>query len=148
MTNSELEQRAYRLITAKIKHGQPVEMHWAVKELIDSYGPITGEGAEMAALCQNEHTYRVVKKVVDRYMEVSAKEGDEQLMLKGYEHVREAYTVHRGGAPILTPVDLMSAEEVRARIKELRKIARGADAHADELEVYLAKREGRLPTAI
>jgi hypothetical protein len=139
MTAHDLEQKAQQLITAKIKDGQIVQMHWAVQELILQQGPISGDGVEFFLFCAREHVYRVVKKIVDRY-ECAESEDGRQIVLAGFEYLQAAYTVKRGGEIQLVPVHLISDDELLMRACEFKKQIIGLNAHAMEIERYVANR--------
>lgn len=140
MTPKELEQIAHRLIANKIANDEIVQMHWAVSEVINSQGGITGDGVPFYTLCAREHVYRVVKKVVDKY-DKREEEDEVQLTLSGFQCLQKAYTVERDEERQLVPLHLLTKEELLARAKEFRRQAHGLITHALEIEQYVADRD-------
>jgi hypothetical protein len=139
MNNTELERIAHDLITAKVARGEEVHMEWAVQELISGQPAISGDDTGFYHLCAREHTYRVVKKVVERF----ASETDEnprQMKMDGFDHLQAAYTVERKGERVLVPIANISAAELLARADEFDKLAEGLRAHAREIRKYVANR--------
>lgn len=146
MSPKELDQIAHRIISSKIQRGEIVQMHWAVTELINEQGLISGDGVPFYDLCAREHVYRVVKRTVDKYDKPDSDAGV-QMTLDGYECLQQAYTVERGGERQLVPVHLVSYEELMARAKEFRKQAAGLVRHAEELEQFASDRGDNLCAA-
>lgn len=139
MNPKQLEQIAHCLISEKIAAGEVVQMHWAVTELINSQGGISGDGTPFYSLCAREHVYRTVKAAVDKYEDT---EGDDavQMTLDGFQCLQEAYTVKRHGERQLVPVYMLTDEELLGRAKEFRKQAKGLLNHAQEIEQYVSDR--------
>jgi hypothetical protein len=54
----------------------------------------------------------------------------------GFALVQQAYLIERRGQQRIVPLGQMSLAEGIAKIKELQAMARGAEAHADELMRY------------
>jgi hypothetical protein len=142
MNITDLEESARRLIADKINRAEEVQMPWAVQELIQAAGEITGEGVEFYKLCAREYIYRVVKKVVDKYDQSSAeREDNDQMRLEGFDHLQVAYTVERDGERTLVPIHLISDAELLARSNEYEKQAIGLQTHAQELRSYVLSRK-------
>lgn len=142
MTPTELERIAFELIGAKART-EPVSVPWAVQELINSRGEIVGDGTDFFLLCAREHCNRVVKKVVELF-NMQTEEHDEraeQMTLDGFEHLRIAYSVERDGERTLVPINQCTAAELLHRAAEFRRQSKGLEAHAREIERYVASRD-------
>jgi hypothetical protein len=148
LSPKELEQTAHEIITGKIERGEAVQMHWAVTEFLNTQPEITGPGAPFYRLCARDYAYRLVKKAVDKYDE-SARPGDAQMTLEGYEYLQEAYTVERDGERQLVPIHSATAAEMLQRATEYEKMGAGCYGHAREIRHYVADRdEGGLSEAL
>ena len=143
MSPKDINELAHDLIANQLQAGEIVEMRWAVQELINSQGDISGDGVEFYALCAREHIYRVVKRAVDKYENSNSKDHD-QLTLEGYECLQKAYTVERDNERKLVPVHLISDEELLARAAEFRRQVDGLKKHAEEIEKYIARRASKI----
>ena len=141
MNKGEIEQVAHQLIADKIGAGEIVQMQWAVHEVVSSMGEIQGEGVEFYAFCARDCVYGIVKKCVERYEKPDA---PDQLLLEGFEHIREAYTVERGGKRELVPIDLVTDEEILARADQYEMQSKALIAHAKELRQFVEDRARRL----
>ena len=137
MTKKELGQLAQELITTRLGKGEVVSMDWAVQELINGRGEISGTGVPFYELCAREYVYEVVKREVGRYDEP---EPQEQLIFEGYIHLRVAYSVLRNDERVLVPVTDLSDAELKSRAEEYRVQADGLREHAKEIDKYVASR--------
>lgn len=141
MNKGEIEQVAHQLIADKIGAGEIVQMQWAVHEVVSSMGKIQGEGVEFYAFCANDCVYGIVKKCVERYDKPDA---PDQLLLEGFDHMREAYTVKRKGKIDLVPVDQIADHEILARADQYERQSKGLIAHAEELRRFVKDRASKL----
>lgn len=143
MNTKELEQEASKLIADRIQNNQTVQMTWAVQELINKQGIITGEGVPFYDLCAREFVYKLIKKAVNRYETGAAGDSDSpQMTLEGYDYLQEAYTVVRDEERQLVPVGDLTDEELLERASDFRKQSLTLIAHADDIDSYVAKRKG------
>jgi len=147
MNNKELEQVAHELISGKINRKEEVQMPWAVQEIINGAGAISGDGVPFYTLCANQHVWRVVKRVVDKYDQGQPDEDSNQLLLEGFEYLHAAYTILRESERVLVPVELISNQELLARADEYDSQADGLRAHAQEIRRYVAQRDSE-PSAL
>ena len=146
MNNSELENIARAIVSNAIGAGQEVQMPWAVHELIQSQGTIEGGGVPFYRLCAQEHAYRVIKKVVDKY-ENKLAEDDKQMDLEGFDCLQKAYTFDRDGERVLVPIDLISSVELLQRAEEYDRQSVTMARHAEQLRLFVAKRQERMAVA-
>lgn len=140
MTKKDLNQLAQELITTRLSKGEIVSMDWAVQELIDGRGEISGKGVPFYQLCAQEYVYEVVKREVGKYDQTDTEAVGQQMIFEGYDHLRVAYTVMRDEERLLVPIGDLSDDELHGRAAEFRAQALGLDAHAKEIEKYLASR--------
>lgn len=148
MNNQELETMARDLIAKKLAHGDEVQMTWAVKELIDGAGEISGDGVNFYSFCTREHIYRIVKKAVEKYEQAGDENDDEkQMKMVGFEYLQVAYTVLRNDQRVLVPIDCIADLQLLARATEYDAQAEGYKAHAREIRRYVAQRVNPSKTA-
>ena len=137
MNHKEIESIACEIVTAKIKGGEIVKMEWAVKELIQCMGEITGDGADFHIIAADYYAWRIVKSTVNKIdAATSAANQSSQMDLSGFDKIQEAYTVKRNGSISLVPVELMTPEEREERASLFEKFAKGLISHARELRRY------------
>lgn len=140
----ELIRQTHQLIGDKLHAIEPVQMDWAVQELILQQGTITGDGVPFYEWCAHETVYDVVKNAVHKYEMKRGPDEDNQLWLTGFEYLLQAYTIERNGGRWLVPIDLLSDEEIDARADELDRQTLGTAKHARELRQYkLERRKNR-----
>ena len=140
MNPKELEQIAHDVIAKKIDANEEVRMPWAVNEIIQCQGGISGNGVPFFSLCAREHVYRTVKKVVGKY-EDAKKSDDEQLTLAGWNWLKPAYTFPRESEIRLLPIAFCTRDELLERAKQFESQGRGLFGHAGELRKYVKRRE-------
>lgn len=96
------------------------------------------------ALCAREHTYRAVKRAVDKYESNEERETDDQLTLQGFEHLQRAYTMDRDGERVLVPIELIPSYELLQRAVEYEAQAVAMTAHAKELRDFVSRRNEKM----
>lgn len=136
----DLEQLAHQIVTDKIASGELVRMHWAIQELIDTQGSISGEGAEFYWLCAQDYSRRLIKRAVESYEQASGEEVSDQMLLEGYDCLMKAYSVRRDDDIILVPTGLCTDQELLTRATVYRKQSSKLIQHAKELEEFVARR--------
>ena len=143
MNTKELEKEASKMIADRIQNNQPVQMTWAVNELIQKQGIIKGDGVPFYELCAREYIYNVIKKAVSKYESASTNEAESnQTTLVGYDLLQEAYTVERDKERQLIPVNDLTDQELLERADEFEKQSATLIAHAEEIRLFVAKRKG------
>ena len=144
MTNRDIEKLASDIITKKLDAKEEVHMEWIVQELLNSQGEILGDGVPFYLFCAREHTYRAVKRSVDKYESEIERDSEDQLTLKGFEHLQRAYTMDREGERVLVPIDLIPSYELLQRAVEYEAQAVAMTAHAKELRDFVALRSEKM----
>ncbi len=140
MTPRDIEKRAHNLIAKKIAEGEEVQLDWAAQELAYSWGEVNGPAKYFAYHCMRMESLRVVKKVVRRY-EDRAEPEEKQLSLKGFKHLRVAYTVERNKERVIVPIESLTDEEIQGKEEVYLMLSQGCKEHAIELSEYRRLRE-------
>lgn len=137
----ELLDEIREAIEAREAAHLPVQKSWLVHQIVSAHdAAISGDTAwhRNCAFDAVSAGCRAVlrEEVADEDLRAA---GEEQLVLPGYTYVRHRYsnkcvngTTEQG---IVQLVD-MTYKQVRAKIAELRHMAQGNTAHANELEHY------------
>lgn len=126
------------LIEEKIASGVSVRADWVARGIIQKKDQIEGEDAPFYQVCAYRDVKRIAKRVIGKF-EVT-EETPEQLVLPGFVHLCKAYPMDRDGAVELVPVALCTDQELLARARQLREMARGCRAHAAEIQDYVTAR--------
>jgi len=61
--------------------------------------------------------------------------------IPGFKRIQVAYTIKRGKRQMIVPIELLTDEEVEAKVAELRRMAANCDLHADEMDRYFQERK-------
>lgn len=121
----------------------------ALVEMIQSdHEDIKGEDADFALCC----VYDTVSDRVEVYfrnVKVNESESsDGQMLLPGFKHLQKRYNIQRDSESVLVRIQDMTDAEIGRKESELRMMAIGLMAHADELHRFLDERaQGVLPIA-
>jgi len=138
MKTKQLKLLAHDFIQTRLMIPQIVIMDEVVDHVIAQQGEIKGPGAVFHRFCAREVVYELSKSVLDKY--TPREELGEHLYLQGFSEFMSGYTVRRNGARCCVPSQLMTANELRARIQEYKAIASTTNRHARELEIFLEMR--------
>ena len=64
----------------------------------------------------------------------------EQLLMPGYQRLQISYPLERDGETAIVPIDQCSNAELKDKAALYRKLGRGCDLHAEEIDRYRASR--------
>lgn len=117
---------------------------WITQAILSDHEGIEGSDREFAVACAVAIVKQRVRAVCNKFagteeLEESGLKLGEQFVLPGFDRVHRMYSVNRG-TPTLVAIELMTDQEIRAKADEIRSIAMGGIAHADELLRYLNER--------
>jgi len=93
-------------------------------------------------LCAYRHVLDQVKQELNRFKITNKNiEPDKQTTLPGFERVQMYYLVTRNNDQLAVHVTKLTEQEIDEKIIELRNMAAGCLAHADELERFKLVRD-------
>lgn len=128
-----------KMVQDTVEAGVVGHVQFFTIQAMNGFGEIYGEGADIYTVCARQTVIKIVKDVVNKY----GTQDSEAPTLKGFEHLRTAYPVHRDGDHLLVPVHLCTDEELLGRAKEFENQIKGLAKHAKELRAYvMARNEG------
>jgi hypothetical protein len=139
IAHKDMEKEVADIIERRIEAGQETVTSWLVTEVINNHADITGEDVEWYRVCAYGHMSGVVRKVISKYRPTEEGIVNNQLVLDGFERLQRAYAVNRDG-PMIVPIDLLTIDEIKEKIRELSAIRRGLSQHIKELQRYLQQR--------
>ena len=125
-----------KMVQDTVESGAVGHVQFFTIQAMSDFGDIEGEGADLYTVCARETVVGIVKSVVKKY---ETHQSDAPT-LKGFEHLRTAYPVHRGGEHLLVPVHLCTDDELEERAAEFITAAKGLRKHAKEIKDYIAAR--------
>jgi hypothetical protein len=102
-----------------------------------------GEDADFVRHCAYCHVRSEVAAVIRARTDTSADNGSEQLVMEGWEHLQQYYTVERDGEWVAEPTPQCTDDELLAKATEIRRHAETLMAHADEIERFVRERNSR-----
>lgn len=135
----QIKAEIRKMVQDTVESGAIGHVQFFTAKIMAERPDIQGEDADFYTICARETIVGMVKRAVDKYAEPTA----ETPILDGFEHLRTAYPVHRGGDHLLVPVNLCTDEELEARAIEFEKAAKGMMKHAKELRAYVQERRDR-----
>lgn len=149
---STLREEIETLLLSRIDNGQITNTAALAEEIMNAHhyrrlrklqDPVLKtEDREFYETCAWNHVKVIIRSVVHDYKVVHS-ETPEQLVLPGFAYVQKAYAIEQEGEARVVPVSLMSKAELIAKSQELRQMATGCLAHADELDRYRVDKFGR-----
>lgn len=101
-------------------------------QAINQFGEIEGEGADFYTICTMETLTKIVKDAVGKYDKPDA----DTPTLEGFEYLKIAYPVHRGGDHVLVPIEQMTDDEIDARCAQFQDAADGYLKHVAEFQTF------------
>jgi len=124
----DIDRLIRELCAEKLQQGERVKQAWLAQELVQRH---TKPSDSDFSLCAAYWTSK--ERVAAHFREEKNRETDDsQTKLPGFEKLQTRYLI-RGE---LVPTEQLTVAEVRTKAKELRAMARGLLAHADELDRY------------
>jgi len=138
MNNLEqVRQMVRKLVNDTAESGAIGHVQFFTAMAMTEFGEIEGDGADLYTICAHETVAQIVKKAVGRY---DAPDSQTPL-LAGFEQLRIAYPVHRGGDHVLVPINQMTDDEIDARCAQWQSAADGYIKHIEEMQTYKRERE-------
>lgn len=142
MRQAELMREVEQVIEDKLANNEPAAMSWIVHEVIRRRDGIVGPDSDFYKLCGYEHVRDTTREVLRRCKEKEgAAEPDQHDLFPGFKHIQRRYTIQRGEEQFVVRLENLDVEEIRGKARELRGMAAGCLAHAQELEDYIGIRE-------
>lgn len=133
-----------KMVQDTVEGGAVGHVQFFTIKAMNDFGEIEGEGADLYTVCARETVVGIVKSVVKKY---ETHQSDAPT-LQGFEHLRTAYTVHRGGEHLLVPVHLCTDEELQDRASEFTSAAKALRKHAKEIMDYIQHRRSEGSNAV
>lgn len=128
-----------KMVQDTVDSGAIGHVQFFTAKIMSDRADIQGQDADFYTICARETIVGMVKSAVAKYEKPEA----ETPILDGFDHLRTAYPVHRGGDHLLVPVHLCSDEELEARASEYEAAAKGMRKHAKEIRAYIQERRDR-----
>lgn len=135
----QIKAEIRKMVQDTVESGAIGHVQFFTAKIMSERDNITGEDADFYTICARETIVGMVKSAVNKYAEPTS----ETPILEGFEHLRTAYPVHRGGDHLLVPVNLCTDEELEARAVEFDAAAKGLRKHAKEIRAYIRERKNR-----
>jgi len=139
----QIKDEIRKMVQDTVDSGVIGHVQFFTAKIMTDRADIKGQDADFYTICARETIVEMVKSAVKKYEKLEA----ETPILDGFEHLRTAYPVHRGGDHLLVPVHLCTDEELEARAAEYEVAARGMRKHAKEIRAYIQERKTQAATA-
>lgn len=137
---SSLMTEIEEVIRGALDAGQIVEAAWVTQSVMLTHVEIEGPDADWYLAIARQHVRDSVNKVISRYRPKETDGDDPQLVLTGFDRLQKAYMVKRGDKNVIVPVEQCTDRELRDRANDYRRMARGCEDHAHELNRYVEDR--------
>lgn len=128
-----------KFISDKIAAGETVVVEWLTQEVVSAKAAIEGDDLPFYRVCAYAHVKDIVKRCVGKYD--ARPETNRQIVLPGFDHLQEAYTVRRNDEIVLVPISQLSDSELLDRAAEYDDMAKGCHKHALEIRGFVRARE-------
>jgi hypothetical protein len=123
------------LVANKIDANQLVNMEWTVTDVLNQFSDIEGNDVDFYLITARHYVNEQVKNCIKKY-EPNDVEAGGQIVLEGFEYLQKAYPIVRGETRVLVPIQQMTYEELCAKAQEKYTMAKGSNAHGDEIMHY------------
>lgn len=138
MDEQSIRSEMHKIAQERIDAGEVTSLDHIVITVLDTRNNIEGDDAEFYRVHTFDALKRIAKSVVRKYAPTDTTA--DELLLPGFKHLCQAYSMMRDGDAAIVPVDLCSDEELIARAVQLDDMAKGCVAHASEIREYVLAR--------
>ncbi len=143
-SETNLFEEVSSIVTGMIEANGSAQPAWVTQQVLKKHKRISGADKAFYVLCAAEHVRDSVRRVLRKYRPDPESETDPQLVLPGYDRLQRAYLVNRGNEQVVVRIDLLTDEEIDAKIAEYQRMAAGLKKHANELRRYKQKRRAAI----
>jgi len=121
-------------------HTHRLETNAIVGEIMSRHSSIEGADADFYILCAFDHVKDAIRIVVSEHAKGSKEKLDPQFILPGYERLQRKYHIEHNGKSFLVPIEEITKEEMRDKIKEQERLIDGWQIHVAEMRRYFYQR--------
>ena len=132
----EIKADIRKLVSDTIASGTIGHVQFFTARILVDHPDIQGEDADFYTICAQETVKNMVKAAVGKYDQPQA----DTPLLEGFEHLQEAYPVHRNGEHLLVPVHFVTDEEFELRCAQYEGAIKGYVKHVQEIRAYVINR--------
>lgn len=144
-SSKELRREIKNIVVGRLERGDSIIRAWLVREVLVQHPLPEMEDVDFNELCRNIAVVQEVRHVLRELKLSSEKEegvsGAGELPLPGYKHLQRGYPIERDGEIVIVPIFAMSRQEIEERAEKYMAMAKGCEAHAEELRLF----SGRMP---
>lgn len=138
-STTEVTREIRRIVQERIDSGVAVRVEWLTTEIMAMKNDIEGADSDFYLACGVDFIKKTVSNVIGGYAPKPTQ--SEQIILPGFDHLQEAYTVMRDAQITLVPVTMLTDSELELRAQEYEVMAKGCIAHAKEIRAFIMDRE-------
>jgi hypothetical protein len=135
MTDTDIKDEVIKTIDG---HNERMPATWIVQAVLSLHVKPKGKDKDFYLCCAYGHVRAVVRQTLQRMRGEEIEEHSDQLILPGFERLQQRYIIEHDGELLAVPLEQMTQDEIRQKIEELHRMARGCLTHARELERYLS----------
>jgi hypothetical protein len=132
----KLNEQITELLEARMAAKVVIHRDYLVTEIVRMRVLPPGPDREFWDWAAHQAVAQLVRKKVSSYRVSARERTPEQLAFPGWKHLQKFYAIGTEEEPQLVPVELLSAEQRREKIAELRRMGDSCHEHADELQRY------------
>ena len=136
------------VLQERIESQEPTPASWLTTIVVEAHPNLKGADANWYRVCAYGYVRDAVRKLVNASKAISGKEPDQQMLLPGFNRLQKLYAVERQGKPVFVPIDQMSDDEIKEKIREYTAMAVGCEEHVKELKRYLRERHRKMNAAV
>jgi hypothetical protein len=138
MEKVDIYREVSNVVEERFSNGLSAKMAWITQEVVQQHPDISGADTDFYRTCAYEHVRAVCRDFLRRFD--LGPVVDPQIELPGFKGVQKAYTVKRDGEQEAVRTDLLTVEEVNAKIDELSRMMVGCQKHTLALTRYRDER--------
>src|SRR5262245_32771826 len=143
MIRQSLVNEAREFYEARLDEKRAIPMVWAVSEIIRAHESVENSDREWWETCAQVAVYAAVSEVVRKIKAAEDEpdsEAEQESLFPGYRHLQRRYIVERNEDQVTVPVELLTDEEIDAKILEHERQSAGHLSHAQELMRFKSER--------
>lgn len=137
---SDVRDEIKTLVHGKIKRKETLDADLMTDEVLSRHPIAEWDDSSFYLCCSQRAVREEVRREIAKLVPSDDEEVNRQMILPGFERLQTYYMIHRNGAQLGLPIELITDDELLAKAEEHGAHALGHKMHADEIRRYVRER--------
>jgi hypothetical protein len=145
-TDADLTHEIASIVSERFDREQPIAASDVALHIISQHMGDFQQGGDFASYCAWHTTRKAVGSYLCRHFRDDAGQ-IKQLRFPGFENLQAAYLIEVDGAPVVVPLDQLTADDLERIAQRLEREGRAKTKHAEEVRRFRRARFQELERA-